>query len=161
MVAAGAYETGYINSLGDGAHGVEASVIVGKFWNRFGFSTEFGDRHRGSTEINEQAIGGTSGDVDVPSDVFYNLSAGERPEGDRAAAGDAQRVSDWLLAPERNLGDERAGQERLKGEPGETRELGGPERSLCVTALRVAADDGRSVRSDRSSRRTRDPGSVS
>ena len=75
VVAAGAYDTGYINSLGDGAHGVEASVIVGKFWERFGFSTELGYRHRGSAEINEQAIGGTTtGDVDVPSDIFYNLS---------------------------------------------------------------------------------------
>ena len=95
VMAAGAYETGYINSLGDGAHGVEASVIVGKFWNRFGFSTEFGYRHRGSTEINEQAVGGMRGDVDVPSDVFYNLS-GYFPASDAVTVGIDYRLVNAL-----------------------------------------------------------------
>ncbi|MDE2904782.1 MAG: hypothetical protein OXQ28_01720 [Acidobacteriota bacterium] len=81
LIAAGNYETGYINSLGDGAHGAEVSVIVGQFWDRFGFSTELGYRHRGSADINELAIGGTRGQVDVPSDLFYNLS-GYIPAGD-------------------------------------------------------------------------------
>jgi hypothetical protein len=95
VVAAGAYETGYINSLGDGAHAVEASVIVGKFWNRFGFSTEFGYRHRGMAEINEQAVGGMRGDVDVPSDVFYNLS-GYFPASDAVTVGIDYRLVNAL-----------------------------------------------------------------
>ena len=86
VTAAGAYDTGYINSLGDGAHGVEASVIVVRFWDHFGISTELGYRHRGSAGINEQAIGGTVGEVDVPSDVFYNLS-GYFPAGDAVTVG--------------------------------------------------------------------------
>ncbi|MCY4600439.1 MAG: hypothetical protein OXF27_11035 [Acidobacteria bacterium] len=75
LIAAGNYETGYINSLGDGGHGFEGSVIAGKFWQHAGFSAELGYRFRGSTEINEMAVGGTMGDVDIPADVFFNLSA--------------------------------------------------------------------------------------
>lgn len=74
LIAAGNYETGYINSLGDGGHGFEASVIAGKFWSNAGFSAELGFRTRASTEINEQAVGGTVGDVDIPNDVFFNLA---------------------------------------------------------------------------------------
>jgi hypothetical protein len=75
LIAAGNYETGYINSLGDGGHGFEGSVIAGKFWRHAGFSTELGYRFRGSADINEMAVGGTAGDVDIPADVFFNLSA--------------------------------------------------------------------------------------
>ena len=74
LIAAGNYETGYINSLGDGGHGFEGSVIAGKFWRHAGFSTELGYRYRSSTQINEMAVGGTTGEVDVPADVFFNLS---------------------------------------------------------------------------------------
>lgn len=60
-IVAGDYDTGYINSLGDGGNGYEASVIVGKFLgDRFGLSGELGYRAR---------------DNDVPSAVYANLSA--------------------------------------------------------------------------------------
>lgn len=95
VIAAGNYETGYINSVGDGGHGVEASVIVGRFWNRAGFSTEIGYRLRGSAEINEQAVGGAAGEVDVPSDVFFNLS-GYVPAGDAVTVGVDYRLVNAL-----------------------------------------------------------------
>ena len=75
-ILAGAYDTGYINSLGDGGHGVETSLIVGKFGDAAGFSAELGFRIRGGTEVNTQAVGGSgaSGEtVDVPNDMFVNL----------------------------------------------------------------------------------------
>jgi hypothetical protein len=75
-IVAGPYDTGYINSLGDGGHGLETSVIVGKFGSAAGFSAELGFRMRGSTEVNTQAVGGAmaSGEtVDVPNDMFVNL----------------------------------------------------------------------------------------
>ena len=75
-ILAGAYDTGYINSLGDGGHGVETSLIVGQFGNAAGFSAELGFRVRGSTEVNTQAVGGAmaAGEtVDVPNDMFVNL----------------------------------------------------------------------------------------
>ena len=59
VIAAGSYETGHINSLGDGGNGFETSVLVGKFGTRVGFSAETGYRYR--TE-------------DIPSDIFANLS---------------------------------------------------------------------------------------
>ncbi len=71
----GGYDTGYINSLGDGASGFEGSLIVGKFWNMVGASGEIGYRHRGSTSVNSNAVGAGQGgdDVDVPSEIFMNL----------------------------------------------------------------------------------------
>ena len=84
-ILAGAYDTGYINSLGDGAHGLETSVIVGKFGSAAGFSAELGFRIRGATEVNTHALGvevntqGLGGamasgeNVDVPNDIFVNL----------------------------------------------------------------------------------------
>ena len=76
-ILAGAYDTGYINSLGDGGHGLETSLIVGKFGSAAGFSAELGFRVRGSTEVNQQALGGAgamSGEtVDIPNDMFVNL----------------------------------------------------------------------------------------
>ncbi len=59
VIVAGPYETGHINSLGDGGNGFEGSVLVGQFVDRVGFSAEGGYRYR--TE-------------DIPSDVFVNLS---------------------------------------------------------------------------------------
>ena len=59
-IIAGDYETGQINSLGDGGDGFEISVIVGKFLNnRVGVSAEFGYRNR-----NEG----------IPENYFTNLS---------------------------------------------------------------------------------------
>ena len=67
VIAAGSYETGYINSLGDGGNGFETSVLAGKFGDRFGVSGEFGYRTRSNH---------------IPSDVFANL-AGFFPVNDR------------------------------------------------------------------------------
>ena len=76
LIAAGNYDTGYINSLGDGGHGVEVSALIGKFWRHAGFSGEIGFRGRGSTDVNTGAVGGAmGGDVDIPNDVFVNLAA--------------------------------------------------------------------------------------
>ncbi len=70
----GGYDTGYINSLGDGGGGFEGSLILGKFWNVAGASAEIGYRHRGTTEVNPDAVGADQGeDVDVPSEMFVNL----------------------------------------------------------------------------------------
>ena len=58
----GAYAPGYINSIGDGASGLEVSALAGKaFADRFEVSGELGYRVR---------------DEGVPSDLFFNVSAG-------------------------------------------------------------------------------------
>ena len=75
-IIAGGYDTGYINSLGDGGSGVETSVIIGRFWDALGISGEIGYRHRGSTEVNPDAVGpaAAAGErVDIPNDMFVNL----------------------------------------------------------------------------------------
>jgi len=74
-IIAGGYDTGYINSLGDGGSGVETSLIVGKFWDALGISAEVGYRNRGSTEVNPDAVGaaGAGETVDVPADMFVNM----------------------------------------------------------------------------------------
>ena len=60
-IIGGDYDTGYINSLGDGGNGYEISVIAGKFLgDRVGLSGELGYRDR---------------DSDIPSEVFANVSA--------------------------------------------------------------------------------------
>lgn len=62
VIKAGGYETGYINSLGDGGNGVEVSAMVGKFLkNLFAISGEVGYRYRNNH---------------IPSNIFANLSAG-------------------------------------------------------------------------------------
>lgn len=59
-IIAGDYETGYINSLGDGADGLEVSVVVARFLgDRLGVSAEVGYRDRNNG---------------VPSNAFVNLS---------------------------------------------------------------------------------------
>ncbi len=60
VIAAGGYETGHINSLGDGGNGAEASVIVGRFADRLGVSGEVGYRVRSAN---------------IPADTFVNLAA--------------------------------------------------------------------------------------
>ena len=58
----GSYTAGYINSIGDGASGLEVSALAGKYFaDRFAVSGEVGYRVR---------------DEDVPSDVFVNVSGG-------------------------------------------------------------------------------------
>ena len=74
LIAAGAYDTGYINSLGDGGNGFETSLIIGKFGGAAGFSAEVGYRNRTTTVVNENAVGGVlRGEVEIPSDMFVNL----------------------------------------------------------------------------------------
>ncbi len=88
----GGYDTGYINSLGDGASGIEGSLIVGKFWSFVGASAEIGYRHRGSTSINSNAVGaGQGGDIDVPSEIFMNIWAFV-PVGNRLRIGGNYRL---------------------------------------------------------------------
>ena len=58
----GGYSTGYINSLGDGGSGAEASIVVGKFLSdRFAISGEFGYRARGNS---------------IPDNTFFKVSGG-------------------------------------------------------------------------------------
>lgn len=64
-IKAGDYDTGYINSLGDGGDGLELSVIIGKFVSdRFALSGEVGQRTRNSN-IHE-----------IPDSVFARFLAG-------------------------------------------------------------------------------------
>lgn len=64
-IKAGDYETGYINSLGDGGDGLEFSAIVGKFISdRFALSGEIGQRTRNSA------------DHEIPDSVFARFLAG-------------------------------------------------------------------------------------
>ena len=75
-IIAGGYDTGYINSLGDGGNGIETSLVVGKFWDALGVSAEVGYRNRGSTEVNPDAVGAAGGageTVDIPADMFVNM----------------------------------------------------------------------------------------
>ena len=61
-IIAGDYQTGYINSLGDGGDGFEVSALAGKFFaDRFALSGEFGYRNRNNA---------------VPDNLFLRLSAG-------------------------------------------------------------------------------------
>lgn len=60
-IKSGSYDTGYINSIGDGADGVEFSGIIGKFiTDNIAVSGEVGYRYRN----------------DIPNNVFLNLSSG-------------------------------------------------------------------------------------
>ena len=96
-IISGGYDTGYINSLGDGGNGVETSLIIGKFGSAAGVSAEIGYRNRTSTEVNRDAVGGAgSGEnVDIPSDVFVNLGFFV-PAGDRLTIGADYRMVNAL-----------------------------------------------------------------
>jgi len=60
-IIAGDYDTGYINSIGDGGDGGEVSLIVGKiFADKVALSGELGYRDR---------------DSGIPEEVFFNLNA--------------------------------------------------------------------------------------
>ena len=88
-ILAGNYDTGTalpttsgappgIYGLGDGASGVEASLLLGRvFANRLGVSGEFGYRHRS----------------DIPANTFYNLSAWLQVHERVTLAVDYQRVN--------------------------------------------------------------------
>ena len=87
LIAAGSYDTGFINSIGDGGNGFETSLIIGKFGSRAGFSGEIGFRNRTSTLVNEEAVGGLlRGTVDIPADMFLNLGL-FIPAGDAVTLG--------------------------------------------------------------------------
>lgn len=61
-ILAGDYDTGYINSLGDGGDGAEVSLLIGKYVGERGvLSAEVGYRYRSD---------------DIPEDIVLNLSAG-------------------------------------------------------------------------------------
>ncbi len=73
-IIAGPYDTGYINSIGDGGNGIETSLIIGRFGSAAGFSGEIGFRARTSAEVNPMAVGAMAGEqVDIPNDMFVNL----------------------------------------------------------------------------------------
>ncbi len=65
LIRAGNYETGLINSLGDGGDGFELSAMAGKFLSdRFAVSGEIGYRNRDSDTH------------DIPANWFYRFRAG-------------------------------------------------------------------------------------
>lgn len=65
LIQAGDYDTGYINSLGDGGDGVELSAIVGKYiTDRIAVSGEIGYRSRNSSAH------------DIPESVFASFFVG-------------------------------------------------------------------------------------
>ena len=97
-IIAGGYDTGYINSVGDGGNGVETSLILGKFWDAAGVSAEIGYRNRTSTEVNPMALGGgmAAGErVDIPEDMFFNLGL-FIPAGSRVTIGVDYRMVNAL-----------------------------------------------------------------
>lgn len=60
-IKSGSYDSGYINSIGDGADGVEVSGIIGKFiTDQIALSGEVGYRYR----------------QDIPNNIFVRLSGG-------------------------------------------------------------------------------------
>ncbi len=61
-IIGGGYNTGYINSLGDGGSGVEVSALVGKFLSdSFAVSSEVGYRYRNNN---------------IPANAFLKLAGG-------------------------------------------------------------------------------------
>lgn len=65
LIRAGNYETGLINSIGDGGDGFELSAMAGKFLgDRFAVSGEIGYRNRNSDTH------------DIPANWFYRFRAG-------------------------------------------------------------------------------------
>lgn len=79
VIMAGDYDTGYINSLGDGGDGVEASLLIGRYVGDRGvLSAEVGYRSRGD---------------DIPEDIILNLSAGVLV-GSRVGLGVGYRMTD-------------------------------------------------------------------
>ena len=88
-IVAGVWDTVYIHSFGDGAHGVGTSLIVGKLGGAAGFSAEAGFRMRGRTEVDTAALGGADSagpTADVPNDLFVDLGLFV-PAGSRVTLG--------------------------------------------------------------------------
>ena len=112
-IVAGAYDTGYINSLGDGGQGIETSLIIGKFGSAVGFSGEIGYRARTSTDVNTNAVGAVAGEqVDIPNDMFVNLGF-FIPAGDVVTIGVDYRMINALSGLE--LGGEGFSPSRFPG----------------------------------------------
>ena len=79
VILAGDYDTGYINSLGDGGDGAEVSLLIGRYVGDRGvLSAEVGYRYRSD---------------DIPEDIILNLTAGVLV-GDRVGLGIGYRMTD-------------------------------------------------------------------
>lgn len=124
-IIAGGYDTGYINSLGDGGNGLETSLVVGKFWDALGMSAEVGYRNRGGTEVNPDAVGaagGTGETVDIPADMFFNMFLFV-PVGSRVTLGADYRVVNALSGID--IGGEGFSPSRFPGLQEDAQILGG------------------------------------
>ena len=124
-IIAGGYDTGYINSLGDGGNGIEASLVVGKFWDALGVSAEVGYRNRGSTEVNPDAVGAAGGSgetVDIPADMFVNMFL-FLPVGSRVTLGADFRMVNALSGLD--IGGEGFSPSRFPGLQEDARMVGG------------------------------------
>ena len=74
----GRYDSGYTNSLGDGAGDLQGSLVLENFESRLRWSTEFGYRHRMSSLVNPAGIGEPTDHydkVDVPNETFFFAGA--------------------------------------------------------------------------------------
>ena len=143
-IVSGGYDTGYINSLGDGGNGIETSLIVGKFGGLAGVSGEIGYRNRTSTEVNRQAVGGAAGaeTVDIPSDVFANLSLFV-PVGDRVTVGADYRMVNALSGID--IGGEGFSPSRFPGLEEDVHLVGGRLIASVTGAVSVNAFVGQVV----------------
>lgn len=124
-IIAGGYDTGYINSLGDGGNGFETSLVVGKFWDALGVSAEAGYRNRGSTEVNPDAVGAGGGageTVDIPADMFFNMFLFV-PAGSRVTLGADYRMVNALSGID--IGGEGFSPSRFPGLEEDARIVGG------------------------------------
>ena len=124
-ILSGNYDTGYINSLGDGGNGVEASLLLGKFWDAAGVSAEIGYRNRTSTEVNPMAVGAgmsVAEMVDIPEDMFFNLGLFV-PTGSRVTIGVDYRMVNALSGIQ--LGGEGFSPSRFPGLEEDSHIVGG------------------------------------
>ena len=124
-IVAGGYDTGYINSLGDGGSGIETSLVAGKFWDALGVSAEAGYRSRGGTEVNPDAVGaaGASGEnVDIPAEIFANIFLFV-PVGSRVTLGADFRMVNALSGLD--IGGEGFSPSRFPGLEEDARIVGG------------------------------------
>jgi len=124
-IIAGGYDTGYINSLGDGGNGLETSLVVGKFGDALGVSAEVGYRNRSGTEVNPDAVGAAGGageTVDIPADIFFNMFLFV-PVGSRVTLGADYRVVNALSGID--IGGEGFSPSRFPGLQEDAQILGG------------------------------------
>ncbi len=142
-IIAGGYDTGYINSLGDGGNGIETSLVVGKFWDALGLSAEVGYRNRGSTEVNPDAVGAaTGGTVDIPADTFVNMFL-FLPLGSRVTLGADYRIVNALSGID--IGGEGFSPSRFPGLQEDARILGGRLLADATGSVGISAFFGQVV----------------